>query len=55
MTARTTLRWTVRIAFALAFIIGLALFLGYAPIWSGVVLFFLIAAGVAVWCHRLET
>ena len=51
----TVVRWGVRFLFASGFIVALALFLGYAPAWSGLVILALGGALVAIYIHRLET
>lgn len=55
MTARRLVRDAVRIVFALAFIIGLALFLGYAPVWAGLVILLCLIGLVAIFLKQLET
>lgn len=48
-------RTIVRIVFATALIVGLSLFLGYAPIWSGLVIILCMVALVAIFHKQLDT
>lgn len=49
------IRDAVRIVFALAFIIGLSLFLGYAPIWAGLVIILCMVGLVAIFRNQLDS
>lgn len=55
MTARRLVRDGVRVIFGMTVIIGLALFLGYAPIWAGLVIILCLIALVAVFNKQLNT